>query len=119
MTVAENWRGLRDEPDSAPGAPMKLPNPWIGIPGFLAAVGGAMVGYLVTAASCAPDGCTVPAIGVGIATGMITATGVVVVAALALRSLAEHRDSLDRDILVFVDPDGDEGDSPATQGGGC
>lgn len=96
---------------------MKLPNPWIGIPGFLAAVGGATVGYLVTAASCAPGGCTAPAVGVGIATGVVSAIGVVVVAALALRSLAEHRDSLDRDILMFVDPD--EGDSPASHGGGC
>jgi len=93
---------------------MKLPNPWIGIPGLLAAAGGATVGYLVTAASCAPDGCTAAAVGVGAAIGLVTATGVVVVAALALRSLAEHRDSLDRDILMFVDPETGDGDPQAT-----
>lgn len=82
---------------------MRLPNPWVGIPVALAAIGGAAVGYFVTAASCAPSSCVVPAIGVAVGSGLIAAIGVGVVVVLALRSLAEYRDGLDRDVLRFSD----------------
>lgn len=91
---------------------MRLPNPWIGVPAALAGIGGAIVGYTVTTASCAPSGCTAVAVTVAVIAAAVSAIGVAVIAALALRSLAEHRESLDRDIVTFTD------DDPPT-GGGC
>lgn len=84
---------------------MRLPNPWVGIPALVAGIGGGVAGYAVTAASCAPSSCTASAIAVAAVVAVVTAIGVAVIAALALRSLAEHRDALDRDVVTFVDDD--------------
>lgn len=78
---------------------------------MLAGIGGGTVGYTVTAASCAPSSCTAAAIAAAAAVAVTTAIGVAVIAALALRSLAEHRDALDRDIVTFTD------DDPPSSGG--
>jgi ribosomal protein S18 acetylase RimI-like enzyme len=82
---------------------MRRPSPWVAIPVGLAALGGATIGFVVTAASCAPRSCVVPAAAVALAVGLVAAVGVAVVVVLAVRSIAEYRESLDRDILTYVD----------------
>jgi ribosomal protein S18 acetylase RimI-like enzyme len=99
---------------------MRRPSPWVVIPVAVAAAGGATVGFVVTAASCSPRSCVIPAIAVAVAVGLVASVGVGVVVVLALRSLAEFRESPDRDILTFVDhpatniPDGAEGHTATT-----
>jgi phosphate/sulfate permease len=84
---------------------VKFPNPWVGIPALIAGVGGGIIGHTVTAASCAPDSCSTTAIVVAVVGAAVTAVGVAVIAALALRSLAEHRDALDRDVVTYAPDD--------------
>jgi [ribosomal protein S18]-alanine N-acetyltransferase len=82
---------------------MSRPSPWVAIPVAVAGVGGATVGFVVTAASCSPRSCVVPAVAVAVAVGLVASVGVGVVVILALRSLAEFRENAERDILTFVD----------------
>ena len=93
---------------------MRLPNPWILIPTALAAIGGAVVGYFVTDASCAPEGCMPLASGIALTAAVLTATGVAVVIGLALQSLSEWRDHADRRVTLQADRirGVDEEDSP-------
>jgi ribosomal protein S18 acetylase RimI-like enzyme len=88
---------------------MRRPSAWVAVPVAVAAVGGATVGFVVTAASCSPRSCVVPAIAVSVAVGLVASVGVGVVVILALRSLAEFRESVERDILTFVDHPADDG----------
>jgi hypothetical protein len=84
---------------------MRLPNPWILIPTLAAALGGAVVGYFVTNASCSPDGCVPLAAGVATISGLITAVGVAIVVVLAGKSLSEWQTHADREILTEDQPD--------------
>ena len=79
---------------------MRLPNPWIAVPVLLAALGGAVVGYFVTDASCSPDSCAPLAVGVATISALAAAGGVAVVLVLAAKSLAEWRDHADREIVT-------------------
>jgi hypothetical protein len=88
---------------------MRLPNPWILIPTALAAVGGAVVGYFVTDASCSPESCVPLASGVAVIAAALTAAGVAVVIGLALQSLSEWRDHADRRITTRVEEEEPQG----------
>ena len=79
---------------------MRIPNPWIALPALVAAVGGAVVGFFVTDASCAPDSCAPLAIGVATISAVLAAGGVGVVLVLAAKSLVEWRDHAERDIVT-------------------
>lgn len=81
----------------------RLPNPWVAIPALLAGVGGGIVGYLVTDASCAPDSCGVAASITAVVVALGIAFGVGVVAVLALKSFDEHRIHRERMILTMVE----------------
>ena len=86
----------------------RLPNPWIIVPVIVAGVAGAAVGFLVTDASCTPNGCTATATAVAAIVGIGTAIGVGIVVVLALKSLSEWRTHADREILTSSD-DGPSG----------
>jgi hypothetical protein len=86
----------------------RLPNPWIAVPTLLAAAGGGVVGYFVTDASCAPDGCPFAAGIIGTITALMTAAGVGLVIVLMLKSLVEWREHADREVLT-EDVDGEQG----------
>jgi hypothetical protein len=82
-----------------------LPNPWIIVPVAIAGIAGAVVGFLVTDASCTPTGCTAAASVVAALVGIGTAVGVGIVVVLALKSLSEWRTHADREILTAADDD--------------
>jgi len=79
----------------------RLPNPWIAVPVLTAGVAGAVVGYLIGDASCAPGSCPLAASISALLVGLVIAGGVAVVAVLALKSFDEHRAHRDRAITVF------------------
>lgn len=83
----------------------RVPNPWVVVPTAIAAIGGAVVGFFVTEASCEPTSCTVTASLVATISGLGAAIGVGVVVVLALKSLSEWRDHADREILTTVESD--------------
>lgn len=70
----------------------RIPNPWIALPVLTAAIAGAVIGFLVTDASCAPSNCTGAAIAVAVVAAATVGIGVGVVAVLAVRSIGEHRE---------------------------
>jgi len=82
----------------------RLPNPWVIVPVALAAIAGGAVGYFVTNASCAPGSCTAASAAVALIVGIGAATGVGVVVVLALKSLSEWREHVDREILTVAEP---------------
>lgn len=86
---------------------MRLPNPRLGVPILISAVAGAVVGYFVTDASCAPEACPIAASLVAVAVALATGAGVAVVIVLAVRSFAEWRVQSEREVLVTV-PNPDE-----------
>ena len=86
----------------------RLPNLWIIVPVAVAGLAGAAVGFLVTDASCTPNGCAAAASMVAAIIGIGTAVGVGVVVVLALKSLSEWRTHADREILTSAD-DGPSG----------
>jgi hypothetical protein len=81
----------------------RLPNPWIILPVAIAGLAGAAVGFLVTDASCTPNGCAAAASVVATIVGIGTAVGVGIVVVLALKSLSEWRTHADREILTAPD----------------
>ncbi len=81
---------------------MRLPNPRLGLPIVISAIAGAVVGYFVTDASCAPEACPVAASFVAVVTALAAGAGVAVVVVLAARSFAEWRTQSERDVLVPV-----------------
>jgi hypothetical protein len=86
---------------------MRRPNPRVLIPVLIAAAAGGVVGYFVTAASCAPGSCRTTAAIVASAVALVAGLGVGVVVVLAVRSFAEWRVHGEREVLVVRD------DSPA------
>lgn len=87
---------------------MRLPNPWVAVPILLAAVAGGVIGYIVTDASCAPHSCTVAAALFAVLGAAAAAIGVGVVVVLAVRSVAEWRETQDREIVIEKSEAGDE-----------
>ncbi len=71
-------------------------SPWVALSVILAFLAGGFIGWMVTAISCQPESCVMTAGGVGLATGIITAIGVGVVAALAVKSLGEWRSAAEQ-----------------------
>ena len=84
---------------------MRLPNPRLGVPILISAISGAVVGYFVTDASCAPTSCPIAASLVAVAVALAAGAGVAVVVVLAVRSFAEWRTQEERDVLVPVSDD--------------
>jgi hypothetical protein len=74
---------------------MRLPNPWVAIPVVLGLVGGGVIGGVITQLSCAPGSCLGAAVGIGVVSALVVAAGIGVVVVLALRSIAEWRDTTD------------------------
>ena len=72
---------------------MRRVNPWVLIPVVLATLAGGVVGALVTQVSCAPGSCLPAAIGVGVLSAIAAFVGVGIVVVLAVRSLAEWKQS--------------------------
>lgn len=83
----------------------RLPNPWILLPTLVAAGAGAVVGFFVTDASCAPDSCVGLASTVAAFGGLLTAAGVAVVVVLTAKSFSEWATHADREITTLADPD--------------
>jgi len=73
----------------SPPSTRRLPNPWVAIPVLVAAGVGWFVGSSVARVSCRPDSCTGDEILWGSVGALIGFVGVLVVAVLAVRSLAE------------------------------
>lgn len=67
----------------------RLPNPWVAVPSLLAAAVGWFVGSSVAGLSCRPDSCTGDEILWGSVGAVIGFVGVLIVAVLVVRSLAE------------------------------
>ncbi len=84
---------------------MRAPNPRVLVPILLAAAAGGVVGYFVTAASCAPRSCVPTAIALSLIVAIVSGIGVGVVVVLAVRSFAEWRVHTERDVLVAADPE--------------
>lgn len=82
---------------------MRMPNPRIAVPVALSGIAGGVVGYFVTAASCAPDSCRGAAIGMSLLVGLAVAGGVGVVVVLAVRSFAEWRQQSSAEPVVTVE----------------
>ena len=74
---------------SSPLSTRRLPNPWVAVPSLLAAAIGWFVGSSVASVSCRPDSCTGDEILWGSVGAMIGFVGVLIVAVLVVRSLAE------------------------------
>lgn len=91
---------------------MRSPNPWIAVPTIAAALAGGVVGYIIAEASCAPRSCVPAAVAVGLGVGVAVAVGVAVVAILAVRSIGEWREHVEREIVIRTDdptPPDDQG----------
>jgi hypothetical protein len=71
----------------------RRPSPWFALPVVVAAITGGVVGGLVTQVSCAPNSCTAAAVGIGLLSALVSLVGVGVVVILAMRSIAEWRES--------------------------
>ncbi len=74
---------------SPPASTRRLPNPWVAVPVLVAAAVGWFVGSSVARVSCRPDGCTGQEILWGTVAALVGAVGVLVLAVLVVRSLAE------------------------------
>lgn len=74
---------------SPPPPTRRLPNPWVAVPVLLAAAVGWFVGSSVARVSCRPDSCTGDEILWGSVGAIVGFVGVLVVAVLVVRSLAE------------------------------
>jgi cytochrome c-type biogenesis protein CcmH/NrfF len=72
-----------------PPPPRTFPNPWVAIPVVVATGVGWFVGSSVARVSCRPESCTGSEILWGVAGALLGFAGVLVVAVLAVRSLAE------------------------------
>lgn len=74
---------------SSPPSNRRLPNPWVAAPVLVAAAVGWFVGSSVARVSCRPDSCTGQEILWGSVGAVVGFVGVLVVAVLVVRSLAE------------------------------
>jgi hypothetical protein len=71
----------------------RWPNPWVSVPVLTGFLIGGVIGWSVTTVSCGSDGCPTAAAFVAIGAALVTAAGVLVVAVLVIRSLAEWQDA--------------------------
>lgn len=87
MSEADRYPGMMS--DTTAPATRRLPNPWVAIPVLIAAAVGWFVGSRVAGLSCGTGSCTGQQVLWGALGAIVGFTGVLVVAVLAVRSLAE------------------------------
>jgi len=92
---------------------VRLPNPRVAIPVLVSAAAGAVVGYFVTDASCAPGSCHLAAAIVAVAVAVGAGLGVGIVVILAVRSFAEWRIQSERSGVITVEATSDGTEPPA------
>lgn len=94
MSGVDHWKtGMADDQTEL----RRYPNPWVAIPVLAAAVVGWWVGTRFAGVGCDGGGCAGAEIAGGIIGALIGAGGVLVVAVLAVRSLAEWAALTDHD----------------------
>lgn len=71
------------------------PNPWFFLPVIISLVLGGALGWMIAGVSC-PAGCPVSQSITALMVGLVIAGGVGTVAVLAIRSVDEHRQALER-----------------------
>lgn len=71
----------------------RIPNLWVAVPVLLGGLIGGVTGWSVMTVSCRPDGCLALTVLVTLGASLLAMVGVLIVAVLAIRSLAEWQEA--------------------------